>query len=282
MLLHFAGHDYLPMQVEGGLMRKPVLAVFALTSLPLVCFGQNALNGTWKIELKQIDWSKKPDVMSLTGGIYECKTCEPPFRIKADGVDQTITGSPYYDTVAIEVVNGQQIKETDKKKGQVVGRTTTTVSADGNTLTFEFSDSSASNGGPPVTGKGTETRVSKGPAGSHAISGSWRMLNMENYSDNGVTITFKFTGDELTTTTPTGLSYTAKLDGSEAPVKGNPGFTSVSVQMVGKDTLQETYKREGKPIQVIKSTVSANGKTVHVVSLDKLQNRTIEFNATKQ
>ena len=88
--------------------------------------------------------------------------------------------------------------------------------------------------------------------------------------------------DQLTTTDPTGLSYTAKLDGSDAPVKGDLGLTSVSVLMLGKDTLQETYKRDGKPVMVIKTILDADGKALHVVSLDKLQDRTNEFTARKQ
>jgi hypothetical protein len=263
-------------------MRRVVLTTLALSSLSLFCYGQNPLNGTWKLDLNKADWSKKPDVLLLSDGMYECKTCVPALRVKADGSDQPVTGSPYYDTMAIEVVNNLQIKETDKKNGEVVGKWTSTVSSDGNTLTFEFSRRSNTNGSAPVTGSGTETRVAKGPAGSHLISGSWRMSKMENISDNAVTYTFHFNGDVLTMTNPTGGSYTAKLDGSDSPVKGDPGPTSVSVQMIGKQTLQEIYKRDGKPVAVIKTTPNADGKTLHVVTLDKLQNRTTELTATKQ
>jgi hypothetical protein len=65
-------------------------------------------------------------------------------------------------------------------------------------------------------------------------------------------------------------------------VKGDPGLTSISVQMLGKDTLQETYKRDGKIVSVYKTTLNADGKTAHVVALDKVQNRTTEFNIKKQ
>jgi hypothetical protein len=263
-------------------MRKVVLATLALSGLPLLCSGQSGLSGTWKMDVQQMDFSKKPDVYLLTGGIYDCKTCEPPERVKADGTDQPVTGSPYYDTAAIEVVNDHQVNETDKKNGHVVTTSTATVSSDGNTLAFEFSDSSNTNGGPPITGNGTETRVAKGPAGSHLISGSWQMSKMENLSANASTYTFDFKGDELTMTNPTGSTYTAKLDGSDAPVKGDPGVTSVSVKMLAKDTLQETFKRDGKPLMVIKTTLDADGKTLHVVNLDKQQNRTTEFIARKQ
>ena len=51
-------------------------------------------------------------MMLLTGGMYECKTCEPPVRIKSDGSDQPVTGSPYYDSMAIEAVSDHQIRIT--------------------------------------------------------------------------------------------------------------------------------------------------------------------------
>src|SRR5207253_4050543 len=98
---------------------------------------------------------------------------------------------------------------------------------------FEFSDQSDTNGGAPVTGKGTSTLVEKGPAGSHAISGSWRMDKMENLSDNGLMWTFKTDGDMLTMSMPTGQSYTAKLNGPDVPMKGDPGINSVSVKKMG-------------------------------------------------
>jgi hypothetical protein len=83
--------------------------------------------------------------------MYACKTCTPPYEIKADGTDQSVSGHPYYDTVAIKVVNDHAIEETDKNNGQVVS--TSTVSSDGNIRMFTFSDSSNTNGGPPVTAR---------------------------------------------------------------------------------------------------------------------------------
>jgi hypothetical protein len=65
-------------------------------------------------------------------------------------------------------------------------------------------------------------------------------------------------------------------------MKGDPGITSVSVKMMGKDTLEETDKREGKVIGVFKITVASDGKTAKASYDDKLQNRTTKLEATKQ
>ncbi|MGO9242464.1 MAG: hypothetical protein ACLQBJ_16795 [Bryobacteraceae bacterium] len=258
------------------------LVAFAALLLPLVATAQSAFDGTWKIDLNTAQFSKKPDVFLLQNGTYECKTCAPAYTVKADGTDQSVSGHPYFDSVAITVVSDHQIQETQKKDGKVVATSTSTVSSDGNTVSFEFSDSSNTNGGPPVTGKGQATRVAKGPAGSHAISGSWRMAKMGDLSDNATVWTYKVSGDEIAFTSPAGQSYTAKLNGPDAPMKGDPGVTSVSLKMRGKDTLEETDKRDGKVIGVLRMTVAANGKSAKASYDDKLENRTMEFDVTKQ
>jgi hypothetical protein len=258
------------------------LLVFGALFVPALASAQSVLDGTWKLDMNKVDFSKKPDVFVLQNGMYACKTCTPPYDIKADGTDQAVSGHPYYGTIAIKVVNDHSIEETDKKNGKVVGTSTTTVSPDGKTLMFTFTDSSNTNGGPPVTGKGEAVLVAKGPAGSNAISGSWRTTKIEGLSDNAIEWTYKVSGDMLAMTNPTGQSYTAKLDGTEAPMKGDPGVTSVQVKMIGKDTLEETDKRDGKVIAVVKFTVEKDGKTAKTSFDDKLQNRTTTATATKQ
>jgi hypothetical protein len=118
--------------------------------------------------------------------------------------------------------------------------------------------------------------------GSNAISGSWRAGKIESLSDNAIVWTYKVSGDEITMTNPNGQSYTAKLNGTDAPMKGDPGTTSVSVQMRGKDTLEETDKRDSKVIGVWRMTVAADGKTAKGSYDDKLRNATDVFGITKQ
>lgn len=249
--------------------------------LPLLASAQSPFDGTWKVDMNKVDFPKKPDVYLLQNGMYECKTCVPPINVKADGQDQPVSGHPYYDTVAIKVVNDHEIEETDKKDGKVVATSTITVAPDGKTLTYDFTDSSNTNAAP-VTGKGEAMRVAKGPAGSNAISGSWRNTKMESLSDNAITWTYKVDGDMLTMTSPTGQTYTAKMDGTEAPMKGDPGVSTVSVKMMGKDTIEETDRRDGKVISVTKSTVSSDGKMMKMDNEDKLHGTTMKFEAMKQ
>jgi hypothetical protein len=262
-------------------MKKLVWIGVLSLSMPVLAMAQNAIDGTWKFDLSTAQLPKKPDVFLLQGGMYECKTCVPPVDVKADGQDQKVTGNPYYDTVSITVVDDRTIEETDKRGSKTVATSKSTVSPDGNTLTFIFTDSSATNA-DPVTGKGEATRVTKGPAGAHAISGSWQTAQLENLSANALLVTYQVNGDTLTMSNPTGQAYTAKLDGTDAPYKGDPGTTSVSVKQMGKNTIEETDKRDGKVISVARITVAPDGKSMTVAVTDKLRGTTSQFVAAKQ
>ena len=261
--------------------KQTLLGIFAMVFCAPAALGQSNFNGTWKVDLNSAKLPTKPDVYLLQNGTYECKTCIPPITAKADGQDHKVTGHPYYDSVSIKVIDNNTIEETDKRNGKTVAVGKTTVSADGKSLHFEFTDSSDTNAAP-VTGKGTAERVAAGPAGSHAVSGSWRTTKLENLSDNALMITLNVSGDSLTMTIPTGQSYTAKLDGTEAPYKGDPGVTSVSVKSIDKNTIEETDKREGKAITVLRMALTADGKTMNFSAHDLRRDTTTTAIATKQ
>ena len=263
-------------------VKKPLVLGFLILLAPVTALAQSPIDGTWKADLSQVQMPKKPDVYLLQNGRYQCKTCTPPIDVKADGQHQKVTGSRYIDTMSITVVDDHTIQETDKKDGKVVGTSKTMIAPDGKTGTFEFSDSSATNGGAPVTGKGEITQVAAGPAGSHAVSGSWRTSKMSDLSDNGTTITYKVEGDTLNMSNPLGQSYSAKMDGTDTPYKGDPGITSVSVKSMGKNGFDETDKRDGKALYVAHVRVAPDGKTMNVTVDDKQRGTTMRFVSTKQ
>lgn len=263
-------------------MKNSLLFGVALVSLlPTFAMAQSAFDGTWKINLNKVQMSAKPDVLVLQNGVYQCKTCTPPISVKADGDDHSVTGHPYYDSVAIKIVDDHTIQETDKKSGKVVATSTIAVSADGKTAAVDFTDSSDTNTSP-VSGKATLSLVAPGPAGSHAVSGSWRNTKMQSMSDNGLIMTFKVDGDHLNMSTQTGQSYSAKMDGTEAPYKGDPGISSVTVMKTGTSSFTETDKRNGKPVSIAEVKVAPDGKTMSVVFHDKLRGTTTTFMADKQ
>lgn len=256
-------------------------AVLAACLTPTCLLAASAFDGAWKMDLSKAHLSAKPDVLVIKDGMYHCRTCVPAIDIKADGSDQPVTGHPYFDTLAITVVDDHTVQEVGKKGGRVVLKETSVVAPDGKSATSEFSDSSAGNG-TPVTGKATMTKVAVGPAGGHALSGSWRTTHYEDVSDSALTMNLREDAGTLSEDSPTGTSYSAKLDGSDAPYKGDPGIDTVSVVHNGKNVIVETDKRQGKVIDVITMTVQPDGKTMQVNVEDKLHGSHSEFVAMRQ
>jgi hypothetical protein len=159
-----------------------------------------------------------------------------------------------------------------------------TVSPDGATAMIEITDSSNTNSGPAVY-KETMTRLGKAkpPARAHAISGSWRTSKMESVSGNGLTLTFKVEGDNLSMTTPAGQSYSAKLDGTDAPCKGSSGINRVSVMRLSKGTIVETDKHDGKEVKVMRLMIDpGDSKKMEIIVADSLRRTSTLLVADKQ
>ena len=247
-------------------MKRLLIAGLALALLvPACALAQSAFNGTWKLDPTTVHQSGgEAMVISLKDGMYRCN-CHPPIAVKADGQDHAVKGHDGFDAVAIKVVNDHTIQRTYKKDGSVVSENTITVAPDGKTAIEEFTDT---NGADHATGKGMLKRVAKGASGSNAVAGSWRLDHVDSGSGNVFDPTYKIDGDTVTSTAG-GDSYTAKLDGKPVPnmVNGKADGT-VAVKMIGKNTLRETYAKNGKVISTSTMTVSADGKTMKMVDHD--------------
>lgn len=256
-----------------------ICAATMLVAAP--AFAASVFDGTWKTDTSQTQMSAKPNTYLLKDGTYTCTACVPTLVVAADGKFHKVTGHPYFDEYAVTVVDAHTIKQESRKDGKPAGDSVRTVADDDKTATVVFNDLSATNG-VPVTGKRTDVRVAKGPAGSHAVSGSWRPMPSQAVSDSGLLVTTTLVGDTFTLTMPTGVSYSAKVDGPAAPVVGDPGWTSVTVRRTGPSTLVETDLLDGKPVAVLAMTVAPDGKTMRVEFDDRLRDRKSTFVAVKQ
>lgn len=253
-------------------MKRLLIASLALALLvPACALAQSAFNGTWKTNVSSIKSGGEPLVIHLKDGMYT-DNGHPPVKVKADGTDHAVAGHPGYDSVAIEVLNDHSIKETEKKDGKVVSTVTVTVTPDGKIANYEYTSYTSTG---PVTGKGVAERVAKGATGSNAVAGTWKFGRMEDASANGMTATYMVDGDDISFSTPTGDAYTAKINGKAVPFTsgmGAPGIT-VAVKRMGKDSLRETWYRDGKETNQDTMTISADGKTMKTISRN-LKNHT--------
>lgn len=243
--------------------------------------AQSRFDGTWKIDLSESQSPTKGDDYLLQDNRYRCTTCDPPLDIRADGRDQKIMGEPFYDTVSLKVVDDWTTVETDKRNGRTVGTSKMTVSADGNSATVEWTESCNANG-DVVTGQLILSRATKGPRGSHAVSGSWQIVKRLNLSKNALVITLKLEGDTFSFADPTGQSFSAMLDGTETAFNGDIGHTMASVKRIGENTIEVTNRNDGKVVELWRFTPSADGKAMRISMENKAKGTSQQLVAYKQ
>lgn len=251
-------------------MRKIVFAALAAASIvSLSACQQDAaddtaataaatgIDGTWKADLASAKFEGKPNELLLQNGQFNCKTCTPPYTLAADGQFHALD-RPYSDSTSIKVEGDNVVVVTSRKGEQVVSTTRYTISADGKTMTTEFTDATIPNA-DPVTGTSNLTRVGDAPAGAHPISGSWQIAGYDNLSDAALTITFKTEGDNVAMSMPNGISYTAMVGGPAVAITGDTAGTTATITKEG-DTYVETDRRDGTIVSVTRFSIGPDGK----------------------
>jgi hypothetical protein len=253
--------------------------LFALALLvPSMVIAKSPFDGVWKTRLDSIQVTGKPDVFEISNGMYDCKSCIPPYKVKADGTDQPVPGHDYVDQESVKVLSPTSVEFTDKKAGKVMSKATITVSADGSKLTGTFTSYV---GEKPFEGGSTEKRVGPAAPGAHAVSGSWQQDSVSSMSDLARTVTLQSTPNGLKMIW-NGLTTDAKFDGKEYATVGDPGKTMVTLKKISDTQFEETDRHRGKVTDVTVWTVAADGKTITLVDNDPLHETKTTSIADKQ
>jgi hypothetical protein len=259
-------------------MRKQFLLV-AAALLPCIALAQSAIDGKWKTDIKSIVGSDKPSKYSVKDGMYECESCVPQIKVKADGTDQLLEGNPYYDVYAVKLADDHTLELVARKSGRTVSVGKIKISDDGKSMTREFTINEP--GG--LTNKYTSkmTRVAPAPKGTtHGVSGAWKLAAVEKMTYD--TVIYKTANGMVSMNATDGSRYEAKLDGTKAAVKGSSGTDAVSVVMKDKNTLEELNFLKGKVTAVSTMVVSADGKTARVNWENRLNNAKGSFTMIRQ
>jgi hypothetical protein len=262
-------------------MNRCVYMGLLLASIVPTALAQSAFDGTWEIDTSASPQSTTQFEYLLKGGRFRCASCDPPFEIPADGRDHAIGGDPCIETASVKVKDDHTIEEIDKRSGKTAGTLRFTVSPSGDTAVEEWTENCNAKG-DVVSGKDEMARVAAGPAGSHPVSGSWKISQRLNRSENALIIRLRLTSDTFSFADPADQKYTARLDGTETPIEGDLSHAVVSVKRTAADTIEQTDKRDGKVVQVTRFVVSGDGKTLTVSIEDIGKGTTKHFTARKQ
>ncbi len=258
---------------------KGFFSLFLL--LPAMLLAQSPFDGTWVAKLERAQLPKKPEVYLLQSGVYECSSCVPKIKANADGKDYPIAGSPYFSTVCVRVIDDSSVALTEKQGGKIVYSETDTVSPEGETLLQSVTDSAAPSG-QPVTAEETYERMGPRPAGSNAISGSWRAQKVNITSENGITVTYRSTPDGLQASNPGGEGYNAKFDGKDYLIHGDPVHSTVSLRQINATTIVETDKQDGRVHYRVLMAVSPDGTSMKVTETDKERGTKMTYTMEKK
>ncbi len=252
--------------------------IILLLLTPAASFSQSPFDGNWVINKDTAQLAQKPAVYLLAKGMFRCSGCIVNMGIEADGYDHKVAEADYWDTVNVQMVDVHTVEIIAKKTGKTMLTEVDAISRDGSTLTQMVKDTTEAD---TVTIETLNRRVENGPAGSHAISGSWRAYQT-NRSSNGSIIKYKCTADGFSGETPLGERFDAKFDGNYSPVEDDPGHTMVSAKLLNPNTVELTHKRKGKIVSISHMSVVPGGRSIHVVFENKDANTTTTFDFQKQ
>jgi len=252
---------------------RSLFALLFLTSSFLS--AQSRFDGTWEMKMDTLRFSSAPEKYLLEKGTYHCLTCAPAVDVKADGTDQNVTGH-YFDTIAVRMIDANSVEFIQKKSGKTTFTVIETVSSDGQTMTEDFTNTMAAE---TVAGKAGFTRVSLGPARSHALSGEWQMQTVKNATRAGTLTSYQSIAGGLKISDGS-QTYEVKFDGKDYRTGADAHATTL-LRLVDDYTIEETDKQDGRIVLVTRMTVSKDGKSMRVESIDKLRDSTMTYTAQK-
>jgi hypothetical protein len=250
------------------------ILVVLLFFSPIALLAQSPFDGTWVIDSSTTQLPQKPAAYLLAKGMFRWGGME----IKADGNDQKVSETGYWDTVSVRIVDDRTVEIISKKAGKTMFTEVDTVSPDGGTLTQVVKDTTEAQA---VTIETFSKRVERRPADSHALSGSWQAYKT-NRSKNGSTIKYRCTAEGFSAETPLGEKFDAKFDGKDYLVEDDPAHSMVSVKLLNPNTVEQTNKRGGKVVSVLRLTVAPDGETIHAAYEDKEANTTTSSEMRRQ
>lgn len=241
-------------------MHKTALICAGCLLVPALCSSQAAFEGTWRPDPQRPGASSKPEEIEIVDGTYLCVSCSPSYEVSVDGRDHPIKSNPYFETLSVEIVDAHTVRRIAKRAGRTVTEMKDTVSLDGRSRT----STQTVIGMMPKTVELTRrySRIASGPAKSHALSGRWRETEMD-LTHHDEDTTYRVTGKTIAMTDRLGRSFTATVDGPDAPYLGDSSFTSVSLRLIDAHTLEESDKKDGKVVHVNRWSIAPDGRTIH-------------------
>jgi hypothetical protein len=212
--------------------------------------------------------------------MLQCSDCFGSPEIKANGRDQRVHETSYWDTVSARIVDAFTVEIVAKKAGKTMFTEVDTVSPDRSTLTQVLKDTTEAQ---PSKVRHSANELNKAPNGYHLLSGSWLFSkkSKSKVAPNVPAISHRCTADGFSAWTPLGERYDAKFDGKFYPVQDDPVHTMTSVKLLSPTEVETTSKREGKIVGVLHLSVMPDGKSIDGIFENKENNTRSSYQLRK-
>jgi hypothetical protein len=249
----------------------------------LVCAApegrESPLTGHWVADLGS-QQGLPTDIYRVSGGTYSCESCTPRRRYRADGRLRPVAGSPGVSE-SVAIVDSRTISTRIVQPG-LVRTTRMRVARGGRTARYVSTDRRAGTSGLLRT-EYVAQRTASGPAGSHAVSGTWRGVRYVSVPVQLRTTMLTDSGEGLAYRTGIGFFYDAPYSGVFVPILGPyDGSLSVSVRKVDANRAVETRRRGSADVQVRTYTVVRDGRRMEIATTDAATGVTFKVTARRR
>ena len=92
--------------------------------------------------------------------------------------------------------------------------------------------------------------------------GSWTLISAQSSLDppNKLSIVSLHDGVHVVSSGDTHVDFTAKWDGHEASVQGNPAFNQIELRRIGKNQAEVKEKKDGAVVAMVRYKLSADNR----------------------
>jgi hypothetical protein len=108
-------------------------------------------------------------------------------------------------------------------------------------------------------------------AGGDPRVGSWKLISAQSALDpaNKLSITPLHDGVHVVMSGDTHMDFTAKWDGHDAAVPGNPGFNQIELRRIDKRQGEITEKKDGDVVATVRDKLSSDGSELTITTARK-------------
>ena len=102
-------------------------------------------------------------------------------------------------------------------------------------------------------------------------TGTWTLVSAQSSLDppNKISITALHDGVHVVTSGDTHIDFTAKWNGHEASVEGNPAFNQIELRRIDKHQAEVKQKKDGALIATVRYKLSSDGSELTSTTLEK-------------